>query len=96
MLTDAIQLVLGPPDVAYGVRSKPTQTFLLEYRLDYFLGLVGQQRLADTGAVHAHPATGLGEQALRVRSRCLLDVHRLGPIHHGEVGRLTAQLYQLL
>ena len=58
MLTDAIQLVLGPPDVGYGVRSKPTQTFLLEYRLDYFLGLVGQQRLADTGAEHAHPATG--------------------------------------
>jgi hypothetical protein len=32
-----------------------------------------------------------------VRSRCLLDVHRrLGPTHRGEVGRLTAQLHQLL
>jgi hypothetical protein len=38
MPPDAVQRVLEPPDVGYGVRGKTAQTFLPEYGVDHSLG----------------------------------------------------------
>ena len=56
---------------------------------------LGEQGLADRGAVRLDPAAWLGEHPHRVRAGHLGDVDDLVAVEHGQVGRLAGEPDQL-
>ena len=93
----ADHLKVGEQQVRVGDRGRRVggHAVPLEQRAGLAGRQLGQQGLADRGAVRADPAARLGEHPHRVRAGHLREVDDLVAVEHGQVGRLAGEPDQL-